>query len=57
MVSLKDDELGLKSPMESFPSINLLLVAGSEYACLSQRLHSLLSAGTQNDTDLFGTRL
>ena len=45
VVSLKDDELGLKSPMESFPSINLLLVAGSEYACLSQRLHSLLSTG------------
>ena len=37
-LSLKDIELGLKSPMESFPSINLQSVAGWEYACLSQIL-------------------
>ena len=37
VLSLKDIELGLKSPMESFPSINLQSVAGWEYACLSQK--------------------
>ena len=36
-LSLKDIELGLKSPMESFPSINLQSAAGWEYACLSQK--------------------
>ena len=36
-LSLKDIELGLQSPMESFPSINLQSVAGSEYPCLSQK--------------------
>ena len=36
-LSLKDIELGLKSPVESFPSINLQSVAGWEYACLSQK--------------------
>ena len=35
-LSLKDIELGLKSPMQSFPSIKLKSVAGWEYACLSQ---------------------
>ena len=35
-LSLKDIEPGLKSPMESFPSINLQLVVGWEYVCLSQ---------------------
>ena len=35
-LSLKD-ETGLKSPMKSFPSINLQSVAGWEYACLSQK--------------------
>ena len=35
-LSLKDIELGLKSPMQSFPSIELQSVAGWEYACLSQ---------------------
>ena len=34
---LKDIELGLKSPVESFPSINLQSVAGWEYACLNQK--------------------
>ena len=34
---LKDIELGLKSPMESFPSINLQSVAGWKYACLNQK--------------------
>ena len=34
---LKDIELGLKSPMESFPSINLQSVASWEYACLNQK--------------------
>ena len=34
---LKDIELGLKSPMESFSSINLQSVAGWEYACLNQK--------------------
>ena len=29
---------GLKSPMESFPSINLQSEAGWEYACLSQKM-------------------
>ena len=33
---LKDIELGLKSSMESFPSINLQSVAGWKYACLNQ---------------------
>ena len=33
-LSLKDIELGLKSPMESFPFINLQSVAGWEYTCL-----------------------
>ena len=33
---LKDIELGLKGPKESFPSIKLQSVAGWEYACLSQ---------------------
>ena len=37
MKSLKDIELGLKSPMESFPSINPQSVAGREYACLGQK--------------------
>ena len=37
-LSLKDIEPGLKSPMENFPSINLQLVAGWEYACLSQKI-------------------
>ena len=37
VLSLKTIELGLKSPMESFPSINLQSVAGWEYACLSQK--------------------
>ena len=53
-----------KSPMESFPSINLQLVAGWEYACLSQKTQNFnLSRESgflqcmQNDTDLFGTRL
>ena len=36
-LSLKDIELGLKSPVESFPSINLQYAAGGEYACLSQK--------------------
>ena len=35
-LSLRGIELGLKSPMQSFPSIELQLVAGWEYACLSQ---------------------
>ena len=35
-LSLKDIELGLKSPMQSFPSLELQSVAGWEYACLSQ---------------------
>ena len=35
--SLKNIELGLTSPMESFSSINLQLVAGWEDACLSQK--------------------
>ena len=34
---LKDIKLGLKIPMESFPSINLQSVAGWEYACLNQK--------------------
>ena len=35
---MQDIELRLKSPMESFPSINLQSVlAGWEYACLSQK--------------------
>ena len=34
---LKDIELGLKIPMESFSSINLQSVAGWEYACLNQK--------------------
>ena len=34
-LSLKDIEQGLKGPMGTFPSINL--VAGWEYACLSQK--------------------
>ena len=29
---MKDIELGLKSPTQSFPSINLQSVAGREYA-------------------------
>ena len=37
-LSLKDIDLGLTSPMESFPSINLQSVAGWEYAgLLSQK--------------------
>ena len=36
-LSLKDIELGLESPTESFPSIKLHSVAGWEYACLSQK--------------------
>ena len=36
-LSLKDIELGLKGPIERFPSINLQSVAGWEYACLSQK--------------------
>ena len=40
-VVIEGTKLGLKSPMESFPSINLQSVAGWEYACLSQRQHSL----------------
>ena len=36
-LSLKDIELGLKSPKKRFPSINLQSVAGREYACLSQK--------------------
>ena len=49
--------------MESFPSINLQSVAGSEYACSSQNSIIVLSTEPgfprcmQNDTDLFGTRL
>ena len=35
-LSLNDIELERKSPMESFPSINLQSVAGWQYACLSQ---------------------
>ena len=34
---LKDIKLGLKIPVESFPSINLQSVAGWEYACLNQK--------------------
>ena len=34
---MKDIELGVKSLMESFPSINLQSVAGREYACLSEK--------------------
>jgi len=34
---LKDIEQGLKLPIESFPSIKLQLVAGQEYAFLSQK--------------------
>ena len=36
--SLKDIELGLESPTESFPSIKPHTVAGWEYACLSQKI-------------------
>ena len=36
-LALKDIVLGLKGPMESFPSIKLQSVAGWEYACLSQK--------------------
>ena len=36
-LSLKDIKLGRKSPMESFPSINLQSVAGWKYASLSQK--------------------
>ena len=50
--------------MERFPSINLQLVGGWEYACLSQKTHNFnLSTEPgflqcmQNDTDLFDTRL
>ena len=64
VVSLKDDELGLKSPMESFPSINLHLIAGWQYACLGQKTeHFNLSTEqgfplcAQIETDLFGTRM
>ena len=64
-LSLKDIELRLKSPMESFPSINLQLVAGWEYACLGQKTAKFnylstepgIPLCTQNDTDLFGTRM
>ena len=63
-LSLKDIELGLKSPMESFPSINPQSVAGREYACLGQKTeHFNLSTEqgfplcAQNETDLFGTRM
>ena len=34
---LKDIELGLKSPVESFPSINLQSVAGWKYGCFNQK--------------------
>ena len=34
---LKDIELGLKSPVENFPYINLQSVTGWEYACLNQK--------------------
>ena len=34
---LKDIELGLKSPVESFPSIYLQSVAGWEHVCLNQK--------------------
>ena len=60
---MKDIELELKIPMESFPSINLQSVAGGEYACLSKKNRIILSTEpgfprcTQNDTDPFGTRL
>ena len=37
VLSLKDIKLGLKSTMESFPSIKMQSVAGWEYACLSQK--------------------
>ena len=36
-MSLKNIELGLKRPVESFPSIKHKSVAGWEYACLSQK--------------------
>ena len=34
---MKDIQLGLKSLMERFPSINLQSVASREYACLSEK--------------------
>ena len=37
VLSLKDIVAGLKSPMESFLSINVQSVARWEYACLSQK--------------------
>ena len=61
-LSLKDIELGLNSPMESFPFINLQSVAGWEYTCLRKdRIILSTEPGfprcMQYDTDLFGTRL
>ena len=37
VIDMKDIELGLKGPIERFPSIKLQSVAGWEYACLSQK--------------------
>ena len=61
-LSLKDMKLKLKSPMESFPSVNLKLVAGCAYAWVKRPYNfKYVEPGfpqcTQNDTDLFGTRL
>ena len=61
-LSLKDIKLKLKSPMESFPSINLKSVAGCAYAWVKRPYNfKYVEPGfpqsMQNDPDLFGTRL
>ena len=45
-LSLKDIELGLKSPMESFPFINLQSVAGWEYIYLFEKRPHNFKYGT-----------
>ena len=62
-LSLKDIELGLKSPMKSFPSINLQLISWLRICFLKSKDRKFLSTKpgflrcTKKDTDLSSTRL